>query len=81
MWKERALLSKSTWSGGLEGMQYYATVSEEGADWDNIMWLTPNNIRQHVFPLIILFKTISILNFLFMIIQYIPDFIFIRNIL
>ena len=26
-------------------MQYYATVSEEGADMDNIMWLTPNNIR------------------------------------
>jgi len=25
-------------------MQYYATVSEEGADMDNIMWLTPNNI-------------------------------------
>ena len=44
VWKERALLSKSTWSGGLEGMQYYATVSEEGADMDNIMWLAPNNI-------------------------------------
>ena len=26
VWKERALLSKTTWSGGLESMQYYATV-------------------------------------------------------
>ena len=47
VWKERALLSKSTWSGGLESMQYYATVSEdEGADLDNIMWLTLDNIGE-----------------------------------
>ena len=73
VWKERALLSKSTWSGGLEGMQYYATVSEERADWDNIMWLTPNNIRQRVFPLTTLSKSNSILYIICyksMIIQY-----------
>ncbi|XP_023323171.1 protein KIAA0100 isoform X4 [Eurytemora carolleeae] len=46
VWKERALLSKTTWSGGLESMQYYATVSEEGADLDNIMWLTLDNIGE-----------------------------------
>jgi len=39
-------LSKTTWSGGLESMQYYATVSEEGADLDNIMWLTLDNIGE-----------------------------------
>jgi len=44
VWKEKTLLSKTTWSGGLETMQYYATVSEEGADLDNIMWLTVDNI-------------------------------------
>ena len=27
-------------------MQYYATVSEEGADLDNIMWLTLDNIGE-----------------------------------
>ena len=42
-------------------MQYYATVSEEGADWDNIMWLTPNNIRQHVLSLTTLSKSNSII--------------------
>jgi len=46
VWKEKTLLSKTTWSGGLETMQYYATVSEEGADLDNIMWLTVDNIGE-----------------------------------
>jgi len=54
VWKEKTLLSKTTWSGGLETMQYYATVSEEGADLDNIMWLTVDNIgegeEQHRLP-------------------------------
>ena len=47
VWKEKTLLSKSTWSGGLETMQYYATVHEEGSrDLDNIMWLTVDNIGE-----------------------------------
>jgi len=33
------LLNKTTLSGGFDTMQYYATVSEEGADLDNIMQL------------------------------------------
>ena len=28
VWKDQALLSKSSWSGSLEGMQYFATVAE-----------------------------------------------------
>ena len=31
--------------GGLETMQYYTTVSEEGDNLDNIQWLTLDNIR------------------------------------
>jgi hypothetical protein len=47
VWKEKTLLSKTTWSGGLETMQYYATVHEEGSrDLDNIMWLTVDNIGE-----------------------------------
>ena len=30
VWRDKTLLSKTTWSGGLETMRYYATVSEEG---------------------------------------------------
>ena len=44
VWRDKTLLSKTTWSGGLETMQYYATVSEEGDDLDNIQWLTLDNI-------------------------------------
>ena len=33
------MLNKTTLSGGFDTMQYYATVSEEGADLDNIMQL------------------------------------------
>ena len=48
VWRDKTLLSKTTWSGGLETMQYYATVSEEGegADFDNILWLTLDNIGE-----------------------------------
>ena len=46
VWRDKTLLSKTTWSGGLETMQYYATVSEEGADLDNIQWLTLDNIGE-----------------------------------
>lgn len=47
VWKERTLVSKTTWVGSLECMQYYATVSaniDENID-DNIMWLTLDNIQ------------------------------------
>ena len=46
VWRDKTLLSKTTWSGGLETMQYYATVGEEGADLDNIQWLTLDNIGE-----------------------------------
>ena len=47
VWRDKTLLSKTTWSGGLETMQYYATVSEEeGGDLDNIQWLTLDNIGE-----------------------------------
>ena len=47
VWKEKTLLSKTTWSGALETMQYYATVSDtEGADLDSIQWLTMDNIGE-----------------------------------
>lgn len=48
VWKERTLVSKTTWVGSLECMQYYATVSaniDENID-DNIMWLTLDNIQE-----------------------------------
>ncbi|OAD59560.1 hypothetical protein WN48_08668 [Eufriesea mexicana] len=48
IWKERTLVSKTTWVGSLECMQYYATVSaniDENID-DNIMWLTLDNIQE-----------------------------------
>ncbi|XP_039229418.1 protein KIAA0100 [Drosophila yakuba] len=48
VWRERSLISKTTWKGLLECMQYYATVSAG----DNnsllekeIMWLTVDNIQ------------------------------------
>lgn len=47
VWKERTLVTKTTWVGSLECMQYYATVSaniDEKID-DNIMWLTLDNIQ------------------------------------
>nr|XP_050857264.1 protein KIAA0100 isoform X1 [Vespula vulgaris] len=48
VWKERTLVSKTTWVGSLECMQYYATVSaniDDNID-DNIMWLTLDNIQE-----------------------------------
>ncbi|KAH8339800.1 hypothetical protein KR074_010953, partial [Drosophila pseudoananassae] len=48
VWRERSLITKTTWKGLLECMQYYATVSAG----DNnsllekeIMWLTVDNIQ------------------------------------
>lgn len=48
VWKERTLVSKTTWVGSLECMQYYATVSAntDGNIIDNIMWLTLDNIQE-----------------------------------
>lgn len=34
-WKDRALVSKTTWTGLLECMQYYATVNAAGDNEDN----------------------------------------------
>lgn len=47
VWKDRTLMSKTTWVGSLECMQYYATVNaniDDNID-DNIMWLTLDNIQ------------------------------------
>ncbi|XP_074027559.1 bridge-like lipid transfer protein family member hobbit isoform X2 [Leptinotarsa decemlineata] len=47
-WKDRTLVSKTTWLGTLECMQYYATVNARENDTtdDNIMWLTVDNIQE-----------------------------------
>lgn len=50
VWRDRTLMSKTTWVGSLECMQYYATVNantDENID-HNITWLTLDNIQ--VFP-------------------------------
>ena len=46
VWRDRTLVSKTSWVGGLDGMQYYATVSagERDPTAENIMWLTVDNI-------------------------------------
>ncbi|XP_054265215.1 protein hobbit isoform X2 [Macrosteles quadrilineatus] len=48
VWKERTLVSKTTWVGSLECMQYYATVSprESYSMDENIMWLNVENIQE-----------------------------------
>lgn len=48
-WRDRTLVSKTTWVGSLECMQYYATVSPGENDSlldENIMWLTLDNIEE-----------------------------------
>ena len=47
-WRDQSLVTKTTWSGSLECMQYYATVSEgdKNAEMDNMMWLTLDNIEE-----------------------------------
>ncbi|XP_022903438.2 protein hobbit isoform X1 [Onthophagus taurus] len=47
-WKERTLVSKTTWVGNLECLQYYATVNAGENDTlnENIMWLTVDNIQE-----------------------------------
>lgn len=53
VWKNRTLLSKSTWTGCLKCMQYYATVDVQSPDANikpvftnenDIQWLKPDNI-------------------------------------
>ncbi|KAL0271984.1 UNVERIFIED_CONTAM: hypothetical protein PYX00_005130 [Menopon gallinae] len=48
VWKDRTLVSKTTWVGSLECMQYYATVAAGENDKldENIMWLTVDNIQE-----------------------------------
>lgn len=49
VWRDRCLVSKTTWVGFLECMQYYATVSPGENDTlldENIMWLTLDNIEE-----------------------------------
>lgn len=46
VWKEETLLSKSSWSGSLERMQYFATVSGEEEDkMTTIEWLSKESIQ------------------------------------
>ncbi|KAK3862517.1 hypothetical protein Pcinc_031627 [Petrolisthes cinctipes] len=46
VWQDHSLVTKTSWVGSLQCMQYYATVSpgEKETQMDNIMWLTMNNI-------------------------------------
>ncbi|XP_047490285.1 protein KIAA0100-like [Penaeus chinensis] len=49
VWQDHSLVTKTTWFGSLECMQYYATVSSAGdkeTQMDNIMWLTLDNIEE-----------------------------------
>lgn len=49
VWRDRTIVSKTTWVGSLECMQYYATVSAEESDpceVSEIMWLTVDNIQE-----------------------------------
>uniref|UniRef100_A0A146MBQ1 UPF0378 protein KIAA0100 n=5 Tax=Lygus hesperus TaxID=30085 RepID=A0A146MBQ1_LYGHE len=48
VWKDRTLVTKTTWIGSLQSMQYYATVSAGENDCldENIMWLNVDNIKE-----------------------------------
>lgn len=46
VWKDRTLVSKTSWVGTLECMQYYATVSANDTLDENIMWLSVENIQE-----------------------------------
>ena len=45
VWKEETLLSKSSWSGSLERMQYFATVSGDEDNITTIEWLSKESIQ------------------------------------
>ncbi|XP_053675317.1 protein hobbit [Anopheles nili] len=49
VWRDHTIVSKTTWVGSLECMQYYATVSANDGDsheMAEIMWLTVDNIQE-----------------------------------
>ncbi|KAL1132826.1 hypothetical protein AAG570_010778 [Ranatra chinensis] len=48
VWRERTLVTKTTWIGSLQSMQYYATVNAGKNDSldENIMWLSVDNIKE-----------------------------------
>lgn len=48
VWQDHSLVTKTTWIGSLQCMQYYATVSagDKETQMDNIMWLTMENIME-----------------------------------
>ena len=52
VWKDNNLLSKSSWSGSLESMQYFATVIPEDSVSrifaDRIMWLPRDKIEDQL---------------------------------
>jgi hypothetical protein len=49
VWRESAVVSKTSWVGSLECMQYYATVNEEDttSEMTKIMWLSLDNIQEN----------------------------------
>ncbi|CAO1400040.1 unnamed protein product [Diamesa serratosioi] len=50
VWRDSAVVSKTTWVGSLECMQYYATVNSDdnlGVEMAKIMWLTLDNIQEN----------------------------------
>merc|ERR1712012_23918 len=51
VWKDQTLMSKSSWSGSLESMQYFATVipedSTDHVNEDTILWLTKDKIEDN----------------------------------
>ncbi|GBN08188.1 Protein KIAA0100, partial [Araneus ventricosus] len=48
VWKDRSLVSKTTWVGSFECMQYYATVDAgvPSPTVDDVMWLSIDNIEE-----------------------------------
>ena len=46
VWRERSLVSKTSWHCSLDGMQYFATISagEQDAMDENILWLNTDLI-------------------------------------
>ncbi len=51
VWKDQTLMSKTSWSGSLESMQYFATViPEDSTDTvreETILWLTRDKIEDN----------------------------------
>jgi len=47
VWRERSLVSKTSWAASLDGMQYFATISAAGEQdvlAENILWLNTEHI-------------------------------------